>query len=153
MSSSKSSKRTTSSAHSSLHHRHHHPQQQHRTLESPLSAEINSTNNTPEQSTRELSSVSVKKARTRSINSSRSTIHMVKTKNDRTRQKQNIELKTQLVEPWKHPLYGTKILDDKIPNSLELMNNMCGPATAFEQNLRYNFHRQLNQFRNGSMKS
>jgi hypothetical protein len=82
-------------------------------------------------------------------------MHMLKTKNNRTRQKQNIDLKTLLVEPWKQVLTTSNddVLDETIPNSLEIMHKMCGPATPFERNLRYNFRRQLNQFRNGSMKT
>jgi hypothetical protein len=149
-----SSKRTISSAHSNLHNHPQQQQQQQRTLQSSLSNEMNSiTNNTHEPMTREPSSLSMRKARARSTNSSRSTMHMLKTKNNRTRQKQNIELKTHLVDPWKQAVYIDGILDETIPNSLEIMHNMCGPATPFEQNLRYNFRRQLNQFRNGLMNS
>jgi hypothetical protein len=97
--------------------------------------------------------MSIKRARARSTNSSRTSMHMLKTKNERTRQKQNIQLKTLLVEPWKQTLYSDSILDEAIPNSLEIMHKMCGPATPFERNLRRNFHRQLYQFRNGSMNS
>ncbi len=142
------SKRTMSSAHSS-----HPSQQQYRTLQSPLSNETDATNHTHEQIGSELSANSVRKARAKSTNSSRSTMNMLKTKNDRTRQKQNIQLKTVLVEPWKQPIYMDGILDEPIPNSLEIMHKMCGPATPFERNLRDNFHRQLNQFRSSSMKS
>jgi len=112
---------------------------------------MNSSSNAHEQLTGESSSISLRRARARSTNSSRSTMNMLKTKNNRTRQKQNIELKTLLVEPWKQSLYSDGILDDTIPNSLEIMHKMCGPATPFERNLRYNFHRQLHQLRNGSM--
>ncbi len=145
-----SSKRTASSA---LSNNRQHQKQQNRTLQSPLSNEINSTSNIHQQLTRESSSTSMRRARARSINSSRSTMHMLKTKNDRTKQKQNIELKTLLVEPWKQRLHSDGIFDETIPNSLELMYRLCGPATPFERNLRHNYHRQLNHFRNGSMNS
>ncbi len=144
-----SAKRTISSAHSSRHQQ----QQQTRTLQSPLSNDTNLTNHLPEQLTKDSSSTSLRRARARSTNSSRSTMHMLKSKNHRTRQKQNIELKTLLVEPWKQMLYGDGILDETVPNSLEIMHKMCGPATPFERNLRQNFHRQLNQLRHGSTNS
>jgi hypothetical protein len=150
-----SSKRTITSAHSHYYH-HHHPQQQlqYRTSQSPLPTEMNSrTSNAHEKSSRESPLPPARKLRARSTTSSRSTMHMLKTKNNRTRQKQNIDLKTLLVEPWKQVLNADELLGETIPNSLELMHQMCGPATAFEQNLRYNFRRQLNHFRNGSLKA
>ena len=145
-----SSKRTISSAHSS---QYQHPaQQQHRTLQSQVSKDMHSTSsNGREPLSRSSTSLSGRKTRAKSISSSRSTLRMLKTKNDRTRQKQNVELRTVLVEPWKQPLYTDGILDEAIPNSLEVMYQMCGPATPFERNLRQNFRRQLTQFRTGSM--
>jgi hypothetical protein len=85
-------------------------------------------------------------------NTSRSNIHMVKTKNDRARQKQHVELKTILVQPYRPPLTSDSDLEETIPNSIEIMRQFGGPLSAFERNLRYNYHRQLNQFRNGSTK-
>jgi len=98
------------------------------------------------------SSASLKKLYPRSTNTSRATIHMVKTKNDRARLKQHIGLKTILVEPCKQPILGDHKLEETIPNSIEIMRRLGGPVTAFESNLRYNYRRQLNQFRNGSTK-
>lgn len=77
---------------------------------------------------------------------------MIKTKTDRARQKQNFELKTLLVQPCKQPIFGDTELEESIPNSIELMRSIGGPVTPFESNLRYNYHRQLNQFRNGATK-
>jgi hypothetical protein len=144
---SMSSKRTAGSAHST--HRYH--QQQYRTSQTPLSNDVNSNLSVHERLTGE--SAPVRKVRARSTTSSRTTMHMLKTKNDRTRQKQNGELKTLLVEPWKQAAWSDEILDDNIPNSLEIMHRMCGPATPFERNLRYSYHRQLKQYRNGTMKT
>lgn len=145
-----SSKRTISSAHSS---QYQQPvQQQHRTLQSQVSKDMHSTSsNVHEPLSRSSTSLSGRKTRAKSISSSRSTLRMLKTKNDRTRQKQNVELRTVLVEPWKQPLYTDGILDEAIPNSLEVMYQMCGPATPFERNLRQTFRRQLSQLRNGPM--
>jgi hypothetical protein len=99
------------------------------------------------------SSFSLKKTYPRSTNTSRSTIHMLKTKNERERQKQNIVLKTTIVNPSRQPILVDNELEEAIPNSIEIMRKIGGPVTAFESNLRYNYHRQLNQFRNGSIKS
>jgi len=98
------------------------------------------------------SSTTAKKSYPRSINTSRSTIRMLKTKNERARQKQHIELKTSLVQPCRQPIFGDSELEETIPNSIEIMRNLCGPITPFESNLRYNYRRQLNQFRNTSTK-
>ena len=146
-----STKRTITSAYSNYLHHPQQQQQQYRTSQSPLSTEINSRTSN-EQVIRESPTPSMRKLRARSTASSRSTIHMLKTKNNRTRQKQNVELKTILVEPWKQILNGDEIFGETIPNSLEMMHRMCGPSTPFEQNLRYSFHRQLNKFRSGSLK-
>ncbi|CAF0910395.1 unnamed protein product [Rotaria sordida] len=144
-----SSKRNIVSAHSN----HNYCQQQkYQASKSSLSNDINTTGSIHEQLTRESSS-SFKGVRARSTTSSRSTIRMLKTKNDRKRQKQNIELKTLLVDPYKQIPWNDGILDESIPNSLEIMHKTCGPGTPFERNLRYNYHRQLNLFRNGSMRS
>jgi hypothetical protein len=148
-----STKRTITSAYSNYRNQ---PQQQYRNVQTPTTNEMNSrTTYAHEQYGRESPPLSARKLRARSTTSSRSTMHMLKTKNNRTRQKQNIDLKTLLVEPWKQVLTTSNddVLDETIPNSLEIMHKMCGPATPFERNLRYNFRRQLNQFRNGSMKT
>lgn len=143
-----SSKRTISSAHSN---QYQQQQQQHRPLQSQTSKDMHSTSsNVREPLSRSSTSLSGRKSHAKSISSSRSTLHMLKTKNDRTRQKQNVELRTVLVEPWKQPMYTDGILDEAIPNSLEVMYQMCGPATPFERNLRQNFRRQLSLFRTGS---
>ncbi len=142
-----SSKRTITSAY--LNHRNQSQQPPpHRTVESPSSR----TSYAHQQYVRESPPPSAKRTRARSTTSSRSTMHMLQTKNNRIRQKQNVDLKTVLVEPWKQVLTSDDILDGTIPNSLEIMHKMCGPATPFEQNLRYTFRRQLTQFRNGSTK-
>lgn len=139
-----SSKRTISSAHST--------QYQHRTLQSRLSNEMHSTSShAHEPLSRSSTSLSGRKTRAKSTNSSRTAMHMLKTRNDRSRQKQNIELRTVLVEPWKQPIYTDGILDEPIPNSLEIMYQMCGPATPFERNLRHSFRQQLTQFRTGAI--
>lgn len=94
-----------------------------------------------------------KKSNPRTTNTSRSNIHMVKTKNDRAREKQHVELKTIFVQPCRKLISGDNDLEETIPNSIEIMRKFGGPISAFERNLRYNFHRQLNLFRNGSTKS
>ncbi|CAF2887224.1 unnamed protein product [Rotaria sp. Silwood2] len=144
-----SSKRNVVSAHAN-----HTYRQQRKSLasKSSLSNDMNTTSSLHEQLTGESFS-SFKGARARSTTSSRSTMRMLKTKNDRQRQKQHIELKTLLVEPYKKIPWNDGTLDESIPNSLEIMHQMCGPGTPFERNLRYNYHRQLNQLRNGSTKS
>ena len=144
-----SSKRTILSAHSS---RHHYQQQKSQTSKSSLSNDMNTLSNTPEQLPRESSS-SLRASRARSCNSSRSALHMVKAKNDRIRQRQNTALKTLLVEPWKQMIWGDGVTNETIPNSLDIMHKMCGSGTAFERNLRYVYQRQLNQYRNSSIKS
>lgn len=98
------------------------------------------------------SSSSIKKSYPRSTNTSRTTVHMLKTKNDRARKKQNIELKTILVPPGQQPTFGDTDLEQAIPNSIEMMRKIGGSLTAFERNLRSNYHRKLNQFRNGATK-
>lgn len=80
-------------------------------------------------------------------------MHMLKTKNERYRQKQQGELKTLLVEPWKQPSWTDGTLEEAIPNSIDLMHRMCGPATPFERNLRQKYHQQLHQYRNGTQQS
>ncbi|CAF3495736.1 unnamed protein product [Rotaria socialis] len=144
-----SSKRNATSAHSN--HRYSH-QQKYQPSKSSLSNEINTAINAPDPMPRE-SSAPPRTERARSTTSSRSTLHMLKTKNERKRQKQQVALKTLLVDPWKQMPWNDGISDETIPNSLDIMHKMCGPATPFERNLRYNYHRQLNQLRNSSAKS
>jgi hypothetical protein len=142
-----SSKRTAGSAHSS--HRYYHLQQ-YRTSQSPISNDINTNVSAHERLTGE---PAPPRTRARSTTSSRSTMYMLKTKTERRRQKQNVELKSLLVEPWKQASLSDDILDDNIPNSLEIMHKMCGPSTPFERNLRRDYQRQLNQYRNGTTKT
>ncbi|CAF3355363.1 unnamed protein product [Rotaria sp. Silwood1] len=144
-----SSKRNVVSAHSN---HSYHQQQKYQASKSSLSNDMNTTGSIHEQLTGESSS-SFRGARARSTTSSRSTMHMLKTKNERKRQKQYIELKTLLVDPYKQIPWNDGTLDESIPNSLEIMHKMCGPGTPFERNLRYNYQRQLNQLRNSSIKS
>ena len=141
-----SSKRTITSSYSNYRNQ---PQQPYRAVHPPSSR----ASYAHQQYVRETPPPSAKKTRAKSTTSSRSTIHMLQTKNNRIRQKQNVDLKTVLVEPWKQVLTSDDILDGTIPNSLEIMHRMCGPSTPFEQNLRHSFRRQLTQFRNGSMKA
>jgi hypothetical protein len=145
-----SPRRTIGSAHSG----HRNCQQQCRVLNSQISQtnETNITGGLYEQLPIDSFST-IKKSYPRSTNTSRSTIHMLKTKNDRARKKQNIELKTILVQPFRQPIFGDSELEETIPNSIEIMRSLRGPITPFESNLRYNYHRQLNQFRNTSTKS
>lgn len=98
------------------------------------------------------SATSARKSNSRSTNSSRTTLRMAKTKNDRARQKQQIELKTVLVQPCRPPVSGDSDLEESIPNSIDIMRKLGGPVSAFEKTLRYNYQRQLNKFRNGSIK-
>jgi hypothetical protein len=93
-------------------------------------------------------SSSEKKSYQRSPNNSRSAMHMVKAKNVRAKQKQIIELKTVIVKPCRQPISTDSDLEESIPNSLEVMRKLGGSVTAFEKNLRYNYRRQLNQYRN-----
>lgn len=93
-----------------------------------------------------------KKSNVRSTNSSRTALHMLKTRNERARQKQQVELKTLLVNPCRPPVEGDSDLDESIPNSIEVMRRLGGSVSAFEKNLRFNYQRQLSQFRVGSKK-
>jgi len=78
---------------------------------------------------------------------------MLKTKNERTKQKQNNELKTHLDEPRKQMSSNDAIFGDTIPNSLDIMHKICGPGTAFERNLRSDFQRKLKILRSSSLKT
>lgn len=128
--------------------------QQNRILysQTPQTTETNVMGGLYEQISSDSSSSTAKRSYTRSTTNSRSTMHMVKTKNERARQKQQIELKTILVRPCRPPISGDSDLEETIPNSIEIMRRIGGPITTFEKNLRFNYHRQLNQFRNGSNK-
>jgi hypothetical protein len=141
-------RRPIGSAHSSR-----RANQQNRTLNSvtPQTIDSNVMGGLYEQLSNDSMSTT-KKFNPRSTNTSRSNIHMVKAKNDRARQKQHVELKTILVQPCRQPISGDSDLEETIPNSIEIMRKFGGPVSAFERNLRYNYQRQLNQFRNGSKK-
>lgn len=93
-----------------------------------------------------------KRARAKSSTTSRTAMHLVKAKNERNRVKQQNELKNLLGEAFrKSPVDIDSTLEEAIPNSIDVMHKMCGPATAFERNLRQNYHRQLHQFRHGGL--
>ena len=94
---------------------------------------------------------SARKPSSRHKNTSRTSMHMLKTRNDRTKQKQNVELKTVLVKPCRQPHLQDCGLDEAIPSSIEIMRRIGGPITAFEHTLRHSYHRHLSQFRNGSI--
>lgn len=98
------------------------------------------------------SSTTVKKSYPRSTNTSRTTMYRVKTKNDRARQKQHVELKTILVQPSQQVIPGDSDSEEIIPNSIEIMRQLGGHVSAFEKNLKLNYRRQLHQFRNGASK-
>jgi hypothetical protein len=143
-----SAKRTArSSAHSSR-----RPQQHSQPIQSqtPLLTETNIAGGLYEPLTQNLSSL--KRQCARNMNTSRTTIRMMQTKNDRTRQKQHIELKTILVNPCRQPSWKDGSLDKSIPNSIDMMRKSGGPVTAFERHLRRIYHQQLNQFRTTSVK-
>ncbi|CAF4054499.1 unnamed protein product [Rotaria magnacalcarata] len=112
----------------------------------PPSTETHITNGLQEKS-KTNSSCSVKRPSLRSTNSSRATVHMLKTKNDRAREKQHIDLKTALVKPHRQHALRDSALEESIPSSLDKMRKLGGSITAFEKNLDYNYNRQLNQFR------
>ena len=95
---------------------------------------------------------STKKSNVRSMNSSRTALHMLKTKNERARQKQQVELKTILVNPCQASIDDETDLEESIPNSIEIMRRLGGSVSAFEKNLRSNYQRQLTQFRASSKK-
>ena len=99
-----------------------------------------------EQSTIDSAST-IKKPYPRSTNTSRSTLNMLKTKNERARQKQQMELKTILVNPCRQPTTTDGGLEEVIPNSIEIMRKLGGPIPAFESNLRFSYNRQLKQYR------
>jgi hypothetical protein len=105
-----------------------------------------------EQSTIDSASTIMKKPYPRSTNTSRSTLNMLKTKNERARQKQQMELKTILVNPCRQPITIDGGLEETIPNSIEIMRKLRGPVPAFESNLRFNYNRQLTQYRINSTK-
>lgn len=138
-----SAKRSTISASSN---NYFNQQKSHPGFKSSLSNDINANYSMPEKLSGESMS-SMKASRARSTLSSRSSMHMLKTRNERKRQKQYIELKTVLVDPWKQIPWNDGILEQSIPNSLEVMHKMCGPGTAFERNLRHSYQRQLSQLR------
>ena len=95
-------------------------------------------------------STTVKKSYPRSTNTSRTTMHRVKTKNDRARQKQHVELKTVLVQPSQQVFSGDSNSEEFIPNSIEIMRQLGGHVSAFEKNLKVDYRRQLHHFRNGA---
>jgi hypothetical protein len=101
----------------------------------------------------EVSGLTVKKSFPRSTNTSRSTLNLLKTKNDRVRQKHQMELKTILVNPSRQPITGDGAFQESIPNSIEIMRKLGGHVPAFERNLRFNYNRQLKHFRISSTKS
>jgi hypothetical protein len=117
---------------------------------SGLSNRIKSNSNLHEQLAGDLFS-SMQKSRKKTATTSRSAMHMLKARSDRHRQKQQTELQTLLVEPWKQMARTENTLNQSIPNAIDVMRKMCGTATPFERNLRQNYHRQLCQYRNGSM--
>lgn len=98
------------------------------------------------------SCTSSKKSSARSKNPNRMSMHLLKTRNDRSKQKQHTDLKNALIKPCRPAIPSDCSLDDAIPNSIEIMRRLGGPVTAFEQNLRHNYHRQLDAFRHGSIK-
>ncbi|UJR25872.1 hypothetical protein I4U23_007222 [Adineta vaga] len=135
-------KRSLNSAHSNRQYQQQELQMRH---------EINSIGSNDDQFNEEpLPSTS--RPRAKSAYSSRSTVHLLKAKNDRMRQKHSIELKSILIKPWKTETCNDDVLGDPIPNSLDMMHKMCGPATPFERNLRQDYHKQLSQYRISSIK-
>ena len=124
-----------------------HPLYQFSYCQTPTPTETNAAAAFYEQLATE-SSASIKKSCTRSTNRSRSTVHMIRTKSDRARQKQHIGLRTVLIEPCKQPILRDKELEEKIPNSIEIMRKLPGSINAFERNLRHTYHRHLNHYRN-----
>lgn len=98
------------------------------------------------------STTSASKFYPRSTNTSRTTMHRVKTKNERARQKQHVELKTILVQPSQQVISGDSDSEEFIPNSMRIMRRLGGHLSAFEKNLELDYRRQLIQFRNGASK-
>lgn len=96
---------------------------------------------------------SLRRPRAKSSTSTRSAMHLLTKKNERYRRQHRGELKTLLVDPWKQPSWTDTTLEEAIPNSIDVMHKMCGPATAFERNLRQNYHRQLFRYRHGAVQS
>ncbi|CAF4054401.1 unnamed protein product [Adineta steineri] len=140
-------KRSLSSAQSNRYHR------QSQQSESTFRHEINSTGSNEDQLTDESLSF-IRKIRLHSAQSSRSgSIHLLKTKSDRTRPKPNIDLTTVLMKPWRQATWNDDGFDNSIPNSLDLMHQICGPSTPFERNLRQDYHKQLNLYRSASTKA
>ena len=92
----------------------------------------------------------LRRPRTKSAIRTRSAVQKLTKKNERYRRQQRGELKTLLVDPWKQPSWTDGTLEEAIPNSIDVMHKMCGPATAFERNLRQNYHRKLLQYRHGT---
>lgn len=90
-----------------------------------------------------------RKRRAKSSVTTRTLFTSVKAKNERSRQKQQTNLKNALIDPWKVAPWTDTTMEESIPNSIDVMHKMCGPATPFERNLRQNYHRQLNQLRYG----
>ena len=91
----------------------------------------------------------MRRSRAKSATRTRSAMQMLTKKNERHRRQHRGELKTLLVDPWKQPSWTDGTLEEAIPNSIDVMHKMCGPATAFERNLRQNYHRKLLQYRHG----
>ncbi|CAF0773684.1 unnamed protein product [Adineta ricciae] len=143
--SSPTPKRHNTSAHSG---RHCHQQQY---QELPMKYEVNSICSNDELSNDELP-LSLRRPRAKSAYSSRSTVHLLKAKNDRIRQQHHIELKSLLIKPWKTASWNDVALETSIPNSLDMMHRMCGPATPFERILRQDFRKRLNLYRHNSVK-
>ena len=57
-----------------------------------------------------------------------------------------------IVHSYRRALAVDVALNASIPNSIDMMRQLGGCVPAFEHSLRYNYHRQLNQFRLSSIK-
>lgn len=111
-----------------------------------------SNTNTVRDTHRDAASIpTVKPLSIRQRSSTRLSMHLLKTKNERSREQQKTGLKSVLVKPCREPKLSDCSLNDNIPNSIEVLRRMGGPITPFEHQLRFNYKKQLNRFRNGSI--
>lgn len=143
-----SARRPVGSAHSA---RRTNPPNRMSSSQIPQTTETNVSGGFYEQLSTD-STASTRRFYPRSTNTSRTTMHRVKTKNERARQKQQVELKTILVQPSQAVISGDNDSEEFVPNSIRIMRQLGGHLSAFEKNLELDYRRHLIQFRNGASK-
>ena len=120
-------------------------------VQTPRPNDESSNHQSKEQTTDTNSATSSKQLSARQRSVTRASMHLLRTRNQRTKEHQKTELKSAFVKPCRQPILSDCLTDDSIPNSIEIMRRLGGPVTAFEHHLRHVYQRQLKQFRNGSV--